>query len=287
MKLPFFHSDAYAHGSSAVFTFRDQEGLAVAYHCEKLPNTKPRIRRARALRIGSRRIPGEWRLNKAGTRWTLYSEIPRNIVQISPAFEVHWAFGSGVRCADFETYGGRTITRWRIITGQQQCKHCGQMLEAKLNEHITHCAHCKDRFRELRQILSPEEREAWLSPYKVKKREQRERQINYRWVREFAAKGSFTPAEFKNLCAAYGNVCLCCGGTGPLVPDHVIPLESQGTNDISNIQPLCKSCNSRKGTESTDYRPNHQKSWPMHRRPGPHVEPATAQPANKKPSRQN
>jgi 5-methylcytosine-specific restriction endonuclease McrA len=162
-------------------------------------------------------------------------------------------------CADFETYGSGAITRWRIVTRKQQCNHCEQMFEANLNEYKIQCSTCKDRFREIRGNLSPEERDVWLRPYKVARREQRDLAQNSRWVREFAAKGSFTRAQFKELCAAYGKVCLCCRGKGPLVPDHVIPLESQGSNDITNIQPLCKRCNSRKGTKDTDYRLKHRR----------------------------
>lgn len=52
----------------------------------------------------------------------------------------------------------------------------------------------------------------------------------------------------------YGRKCLCCGSTKNLTIDHVIPVYKGGKNCISNYQPLCKSCNSRKSTRTTDYR---------------------------------
>ena len=69
--------------------------------------------------------------------------------------------------------------------------------------------------------------------------------------------GSYTLQEWKDLCAKYNNRCLCCRRDDLLLTvDHVIPLIDGGSNDISNIQPLCKSCNSRKNTKRTDYRPH-------------------------------
>lgn len=69
--------------------------------------------------------------------------------------------------------------------------------------------------------------------------------------------GEYSWAEFVALKKATGNVCLCCGVSGEevtLAADHVIPLDKGGPNVIQNIQPLCRSCNSSKGTKSTDYR---------------------------------
>lgn len=88
---------------------------------------------------------------------------------------------------------------------------------------------------------------------------ERERHRNgERWrrrrAREKAAVGTFTAQEWVDLCAQYDNQCLCCGKATKLVRDHVRPLALGGTNDISNIQPLCQPCNRRKGTSSTDYR---------------------------------
>ncbi len=65
---------------------------------------------------------------------------------------------------------------------------------------------------------------------------------------------SFTSAQWEELCARYGHRCLACGEQGPLTVDHVIPLSKGGANDISNIQPLCGSCNSKKGVAIVDYR---------------------------------
>ena len=67
--------------------------------------------------------------------------------------------------------------------------------------------------------------------------------------------GHFTDAEFQEVCKATGNKCLCCGDNkSQLTADHVIPLGAPHTDEISNIQPLCLSCNSKKGTKTVDYR---------------------------------
>jgi len=67
--------------------------------------------------------------------------------------------------------------------------------------------------------------------------------------------GVIKAQEWKDLCLLYGNKCLCCGRDDvSLTIDHVIPLTKGGSNTIDNAQPLCQSCNSRKGTKSTDYR---------------------------------
>lgn len=68
------------------------------------------------------------------------------------------------------------------------------------------------------------------------------------------AEGHHTAGEWRALCARYNHLCLACGEKKPLTCDHIIPLVRGGTNYIGNIQPLCAKCNSRKGTQTIDYR---------------------------------
>lgn len=79
-----------------------------------------------------------------------------------------------------------------------------------------------------------------------------------RKTRKLNAEGSYTAQEWQQLKQQYGNHCLCCHKHEPnitLTVDHVIPLDWGGSNDISNIQPLCFSCNASKSNRhATDYR---------------------------------
>jgi 5-methylcytosine-specific restriction endonuclease McrA len=47
---------------------------------------------------------------------------------------------------------------------------------------------------------------------------------------------------------------LCCGASGRLQADHIVPLSKGGTTYIANIQPLCRTCNPRKRVQTIDYR---------------------------------
>lgn len=77
-------------------------------------------------------------------------------------------------------------------------------------------------------------------------------------ARRFGMKaGSFTLDEWNEITRKYENKCLCCNRQEPeilLEVDHVISFKAGGTHDASNIQPLCRSCNARKGARTIDYR---------------------------------
>jgi 5-methylcytosine-specific restriction endonuclease McrA len=50
----------------------------------------------------------------------------------------------------------------------------------------------------------------------------------------------------------YGHRCCSCQSDSHLTLDHIVPRSHGGTNDVENLQVLCRTCNSRKN------------DWPQH-----------------------
>lgn len=71
-------------------------------------------------------------------------------------------------------------------------------------------------------------------------------------------EGSFTVEQWEAKKVEFKHRCPACGtreNEKMLTVDHIVPTIKGGTNDISNIQPLCATCNFRKQTKVIAYTP--------------------------------
>ena len=123
---------------------------------------------------------------------------------------------------------------------------------AKKKKHYcsTRC-YAKDR----KINWKPEEHNAWkggITPYEshrkwAKNNPERMAHLKARqYARKRNAEGSHTLEEWQELCKKSGNRCVKCFRITKLTKDHIKPLSEGGSDYISNIQPLCRNCNSRK-----------------------------------------
>ncbi len=79
--------------------------------------------------------------------------------------------------------------------------------------------------------------------------------IRERRNRRILKNGGFhTKGEWENLKAQYNYSCPVCKRNDiELTRDHIIPISRGGSNNIENIQPLCRPCNSTKHTKTIKY----------------------------------
>ena len=138
------------------------------------------------------------------------------------------------------------------------CDYCGGLTHdkpsayKKKKRHFCN-QHCYSEFRKYQ--LFKHEQHSWrggvssTETHRRWKRKNPERMAHLkarRYARERGAEGSHTLDEWEKLKIKNGLRCVGCNKKRKLTKDHIIPLSKGGSDFITNIQPMCGSCNSRK-----------------------------------------
>lgn len=138
------------------------------------------------------------------------------------------------------------------------CDYCGKQsitkpsAYKKKNRHFCN-QECYSAFR--REKMSPEDQPTWRGGVSQAESHRRWKKKNpqrmahlraRRYAREKKADGSHTFEQWNELKEKHHFKCVICGEKKPLTKDHIKPLSLGGTDNIENIQPLCRNCNSKK-----------------------------------------
>lgn len=106
------------------------------------------------------------------------------------------------------------------------------------------------------------DKKAWRKNYNKKRLENKDAYERKLWLnnKRRAIKmnngGTHSLGEWQKLKAQYNWSCPDCKESEPKIKlsvDHVIPISKGGSDNIENIQPLCRSCNSKKHTKQHRY----------------------------------
>lgn len=143
-----------------------------------------------------------------------------------------------------------------------KCSNCNKEVIKKLSvlkryKRVFCNQKCYSKFRETKlpfkeqhayKGILKEGQPKWL--YTVRYRKAHPERISHlkarRYARERNAEGSHTLEEWQALKKKFNYRCATCKKKRLLTKDHIKPLSLNGTDYIENIQPLCRSCNSRK-----------------------------------------
>jgi hypothetical protein len=129
----------------------------------------------------------------------------------------------------------------------QSAKEYMNANKEKVAEIKRRCAKAKPEYYRQKAI-------EWRQNHPERFKELQRRRNHRRRAKSKENGGMYTESEWENLKRVYNYRCLCCENQLPLEVDHIVPVMKNGTNDISNIQPLCRSCNAKKSAKIIDYR---------------------------------
>lgn len=150
----------------------------------------------------------------------------------------------------------------------ENMKLCSTCNTIKTKEEFGHrfsvggsCKSCRSEQEKISYRKNSDARREYAKNYRqnnleaVRKMACKGAKIRHQRLKDARANGKLSQAEKFEMVAKFGYACMCCGKTESITFDHIVPISAGGLDQINNIQLLCVSCNSSKGSKVIDYRP--------------------------------
>ena len=154
-------------------------------------------------------------------------------------------------------YCGKKFIPYEFGDGRQ--KFCSQLHQYKdwIKKHPERAReisqksktkHREKRRQEGRKYYADhkEEMKVKLLAWRRRNKAKTVQQVLNRYYKTKGNGGTHTLEEWNKLKKRYLYRCAICKKKKKLTRDHITPISKGGTNDIGNIQPLCRPCNSKK-----------------------------------------
>ena len=152
---------------------------------------------------------------------------------------------------------------WNDKGTKIDCKICSVIIKTSPSR-LGRKKYCSKKcFGDSRKLLIKEKHPNWKGGRKIAFRRylvgwlKTDKGKEYRKRQNSLHRLKISETEQDDLKRQYDYHCLMCGLGEPeieLTIDHVLPASLGGEDELDNYQPLCRSCNSSKGTKTIDFR---------------------------------
>ena len=148
---------------------------------------------------------------------------------------------------DIEKYRAEHAEEHKVKSREYYYGHKEECNERSRKYHSAHKEEAKEKMSKYRAEHKDELKNKKAEYYKTERgKATHKASTQKRRAAKAQNGGSFSADEWEALCGLFDNKCAYCGDSNELTADHIVPLSKGGTNNIANILPACKKCNSSK-----------------------------------------
>lgn len=139
-----------------------------------------------------------------------------------------------------KNYRKKTVAKAKAVSRSMRC--------LKNNAHLIERKRTRDRIHAKTEIGRDQNNMARAKYIQTEQGRLTAKNAKHR-RRTHERRGSIKRSEWLEILKKYRDRCAKCKSDQKIEMDHIIPLSRGGIHHASNVQPLCRSCNAKKGNK--------------------------------------